>query len=295
MKKKKESIFTLKLFCQYDKAGIAGEKLSPNPILLPCLFFSIMLLFGGCATENATAVKKEPAASLITDFLIVEDAESFSVIVKGDRPLTYAAMKQSSPMSVYLQFPQTGLDRSAAAIFTPQSDLIDVIRATESKENGSEALVFIDLKSEIPYKITAEGNDLRIVFTKPQLLSAKNDKARIKTTGTQSSSAAAILKKVVVTTGAQEVNIRVMADGVVKDCRTFTIETPPKIVVDCFDLKSNYEKQQKIAVKSAIVSQVRHFGHPDRVRVVAETQGPYLNSYLVEPEADGFAIKVGTK
>jgi len=100
---------------------------------------------------------------------------------------------------------------------------------------------------------------------------------------------------VVVTPGAKEVSIRVMADGMVNDCRTFTIETPAKIVVDCFDLQSSYERQQKIPVKSAIVSQVRHFAHPDRVRVVAETQSPYLNSYLVEPAADGFVIKVGKK
>ena len=265
---------------------------SQKAVCLPFLFLALVLLLGGCATENATAVKGGPGANLITDFLTVEDPETFSVIVKGDRPLSYTAMNQISPPAIHLQFPQTGLDRSAADSFTPQNDFIDAIRATESIENGRETLVSIDLKQELPYSVMAEGNDVRIVLTKTGPSAAK---ARAKVPGAETASAAATLKKVVVTTGAKEVNIRVMADGMVNDCRTFTIETPAKIVVDCFDLQSNYEKQQKIPVKSAIVSQVRHFAHPDRVRVVAETQSPYLNSYLVEPAADGFVIKVGKK
>ena len=275
---------------QYNSAG---EISAPKAPWLPCIFLAAATLFCSCAAENATAVKSGPQApNLITDFLTVEDTETFSVIVKGDRPLTYAAKKQSSPPAIHLQFPQTGLDRSAADSFTPQTEFIDAIRATESKENGRETFVSIYLKQELPYNVIAEGNDVRIVLTKTGPSSAK---ARTRGSGTETAAAAAILKKVVVTTGAKEVSIRVIADGMVKDCRTFTIETPAKIVVDCFDLQSNYERQQKIPVKSSIVSQVRHFAHPDRVRVVAETQSPYLSSYLIEPAADGFVIKVGKK
>lgn len=137
-----------------------------NAAWLPCLFLALVLLSGGCATKNATTVKSGPAApNLITDFLTIEDAETFSVIVKGDRPLTYTATKQSSPPAIHLQFPQTGLDRSAADRFTPQNDFIDAIRATESKETGRETRVFIDLKQEMPHNVMAEGNDVRIVLT----------------------------------------------------------------------------------------------------------------------------------
>ena len=276
----------------YSIYRAGGGRSSLKAAWLTCLFLATATLFCSCAAENTTTVKSAPAANLITDFLTVEDAETFSVIVKGDRPLAYTAAKQVSPPAIHLQFSQTGLDRSAADSFTPQNDFIDAIRATESKENGRETFVSIDLKQELPYNVMAEGNDVRIVLTKTGPSSAK---ARAKVPGAETAPAAAILKKVVVTPGAKEVSIRVMADGMVKDCRTFTIETPPKIVVDCFDLQSSYERQQKIPVKSAIVSQVRHFAHPDRVRVVAETQSPYLSSYLIEPAADGFTIKVGEK
>jgi hypothetical protein len=55
---------------------------------LACLYLAAAMLIGGCATESATTVKSRAASSFITDFLTVEDAETFSVVVKGNRPLT---------------------------------------------------------------------------------------------------------------------------------------------------------------------------------------------------------------
>jgi type IV pilus assembly protein PilQ len=272
-----------------------GLRLSPKAAWLFCLFLAAAILSGGCATESATTVKSRAAASFITDFLAVEDAETFSVVVKGDRPLTYTAMKQSSPPAIYLKFPQTGLDQVSASYPLSDNAAVAAIRATESFENGREAHVFLDLKQDTPYTVTAEGSDVRIVFAKTKTSLAGNGKARKKVPGDKTAPAKGILSEVIVTPNVNEVTIRVIANEMVRDYRTFTIETPPKIVVDCFGMQSIYERQEKISVKSSIVSRVRHFAHPDMVRVVAETQSVYLTSYSVQPTEDGFIIIVGKK
>lgn len=283
------------MYSHYSLVCLAGLRSRLKATWLPCLFLAVAILSGGCATESATPVKSRAAASFITDFLAVEDAETFSVVVKGDRPLTYTAMKQSSPSAIYLKFPQTGLDQVSASYPLSDNAAVAAIRATESFENGREAHVFLDLKQDTPYTVTAEGSDVRIAFTKTKISSAESDKTRTKSPGDKTAPGKSILRKVTVTPNANEVTIRIFANEMVKDYRTYTIETPAKIVVDCFGLQSIYERQEKIPVKSTIVSRVRHFAHPDMVRVVAETQSVYLNSYTVQPTEDGFIIIVGKK
>jgi hypothetical protein len=254
-----------------------------------------LILTGGCAADSATTVKSPAASNFITDFLTVEDDETFSVVVKGNRPLTYTAVKQGSPPAIHLTFPQTGLDQVSTSYSLTDNAVVAAIRTTESVEHGREAHIFLDLKQDAPYTAAAEGNDVRIVFMKTKTPLAARPTAPTKLPEPKAAVVAPILRNVTVTSRSKGVTIRVIAGETVKDYRTFTIETPAKIVVDCYGMRSIYEREQKIPVKSNIVSRVRHFAHPDMVRVVAETQGLYLNSYSVEPTKDGFIIEVKKK
>jgi hypothetical protein len=88
--------------------------------------------------------------------------------------------------------------------------------------------------------------------------------------------------------------IRVTADGPVKEVQAFTIdETPARIVFDLIGLRSAYRGEQRIPVQSPWVSQVRHAGHPDKVRLVAETRKAHLNDFAVETLPDGLVITIG--
>ena len=92
----------------------------------------------------------------------------------------------------------------------------------------------------------------------------------------------------------QNVVISVKADGTITDYKSFTISNSPhRIVYDIYKLKSPFKGEQHIAVKSDQVHKIRHFGHPDKIRIVLETQKAYLSKYSAKPVDTGLLIYVG--
>ncbi len=103
------------------------------------------------------------------------------------------------------------------------------------------------------------------------------------------------MKEVNVTSQGSGVTVHMRVDGQVKNYKTFTIDDPPPamIVVDLLGLRSAFRGEQKIPVEGNIVKLVRHFGHPDKVRVVVETEKAHLKDFSVEPVENGIVLKVG--
>jgi type IV pilus assembly protein PilQ len=102
------------------------------------------------------------------------------------------------------------------------------------------------------------------------------------------------LTSILATPIKENVVIDVKADGAITRYKSFSIrENPPRIVYDIYKLKSPYKAEQRIAVKSEPVRKVRHYGHPDKLRVVLETDKAYLSKYSARPIDDGLQIYVG--
>jgi outer membrane protein len=88
--------------------------------------------------------------------------------------------------------------------------------------------------------------------------------------------------------------IHVEADGALQNYKSFTLtENPPRIVFDFAGIRSPSKDERHMAVKTGPVSQVRHLGYPDKVRLVIETQKPYLGSYTAKVVDNGLRILVG--
>jgi type IV pilus assembly protein PilQ len=106
--------------------------------------------------------------------------------------------------------------------------------------------------------------------------------------------AATALTRVSTTPSPQGTVIAVEADGALRDYKVFTIaENPPRIVFDLPGIRSPYHSEQRSAPPSGPVQQVRHMAYPDKVRLVIETQKPYLKKYSAEPVETGLIIQVG--
>jgi type IV pilus assembly protein PilQ len=60
-----------------------------------------------------------------------------------------------------------------------------------------------------------------------------------------------------------------------------------------FKIKSPFKKEQRLAVKSPWVRQVRHFGYPDKVRLVLDTSKASLAKYSASATANGLMIHIG--
>ncbi|OQW99314.1 MAG: hypothetical protein BWK80_63190 [Desulfobacteraceae bacterium IS3] len=93
----------------------------------------------------------------------------------------------------------------------------------------------------------------------------------------------------------ENLKVVVGADGAVTKYKAFTIDSPPRIVFDIFNISSPYKEEKKVPVNSDRVWQVRYYAYPDRVRVVLDTKKQYLSKFFAYPFQDGLEVYVGEK
>jgi len=128
----------------------------------------LIAVFTGCAQNMAAKKDMEtpPEPKLITEISTSEDSESFNVLVKGNRVLTYMSVKQLLPLAVLLYFPDTALDNIKTNIL-PESEIVGSITASELNEKGHKSKIKISLKKDVPYKADSEETGLKISFSRP--------------------------------------------------------------------------------------------------------------------------------
>jgi hypothetical protein len=261
------------------------------------------MLFQGCAFDHPATPKMMGPKRMINDIMTIQTANTLTVVVQGDQPLTYTFMQQDSPQALIIKFADTGFDRLGPVYFPPDNFAVHSIQTAQIPENGMEARLVLGLKGSSPYQLVSEENNLKVAFTKPTA-PAKSDSsrrgqpaARQRSTSPAAQIAAAygVLKEVHAASHEGGVEVYMRVDGHVKDYKTFTIDDPlpAKIVVDLMGLRSAFGGEQKIPVEGNIVKLVRHFGHPDKVRVVVETEKAYLKDFTVEFVENGLVLKVG--
>ncbi len=134
------------------------------------IFLVILIpVFTGCAQNMAAKKDMEvsPEPKLITEISTSEDPESFNVLIKGNRLLTYMSVKQLFPLAVLLYFPETALLDNIKTNISPESEIVGPITASELNEKGHKSRIKILLKKDVPYKAANEETGLKISFSRP--------------------------------------------------------------------------------------------------------------------------------
>jgi len=259
--------------------------------------------FGGCASNKGAAVKTK-GTKRIEGISTTVTADSVIVTINGNQPLTYTAIKQVFPMGVLFHFPETALATDKTVSTAPENEIIGSVKATELVEGKSTtSRIFIAMKTDAPYDLNPQDSGLQVSFPKaaarPAATPAPVAKKSSAPQAAQQPSvedlpAAGQLKTVTATPLKSNVVVNVKADGAIKDYKSFTIGgKQPRIVIDMFKIKSPYKKEQRLAVKSPWVNQIRHFGYPQKVRLVLDTSQAALAKYSASPTANGLIIHIG--
>ncbi len=281
--------------------GVVGRNLR----LSVCGIILITLLTG-CATGVKKQVQKDiekpTALRVITDISTTDDPESIHVLIMGKPLLTYSAFKQPSPLSVVLFFPETALE-NVKIQQAVDSNTVGLIQASELTEQGHTTKILISLKKDVPYVVNRENGGLRVSFQKAPIISSDILKQEAETkqpviltekkTDAENMPDIPMLQSVDTTLFEKGIKITVMADGHIRNYKSFTIENPPRIVLDMFDVKSRHKKEQIVPVDTKWVRNIRYYGYPDKVRLVIDTQKPYLLAFKVHPAEKGLTIHVG--
>ena len=276
--------------------------------LFPLVLSLVVLTawFAGCASNKAADVN-QTGVKRITGITSKVEADRVVVIIDGNQPLTYTAIKQVFPMGVLFHFPETSLEQVTSVTTPPPNDIIGSVKATELVEGESTtSRIFIAMKTDAPYDLKPQDTALQVSFPKAAASSAEPAAAPIAekelaerpapqaTKSIKDLPAARRLKTVTATPLKNNAVVNVKADGAVKDYKVFTIDgKQPRIVVDMFGLKSPFKGEQLLAVKSPFVKQVRHFGHANKVRLVMDTPKSSLTKYSATPAESGLLIHIG--
>lgn len=262
---------------------------------------TLLFLFAGCAS-NTVAVKETSKDTtdpldlkIISDISTTENSEFIMVSIRGNRLLTYTSVKQPFPLGVLLYFPETALG-DIDSDYMPDSDIISSIKASELTDKGNTSRIEILLKEDTSYEVTREDTGLNISFKKiPEMSASAESEVENEdmSTAEKRPESATRLESIQATELEKSVNVFVNADGTITEYKSFTAESPARIVFDIFNVTSPYKTEQSIPVNSEWVKQVRHYGYPDRLRVVLDTKPEYLSDFYSNSVEKGLLINVG--
>ncbi|MBW2171748.1 MAG: type IV pilus secretin PilQ [Deltaproteobacteria bacterium] len=131
-------------------------------------FLILLLIAAGCAGKAATkpeAVEGEPtaSASVIEEITVTEEEDAVVVVVKGNQPLTYSAIKHQVPLGVVLYFPNTLLEGVEESL-SPESSLIENIVISQPEEQDGLSRIQINLTDDVPYQVNQEENQIYVQF-----------------------------------------------------------------------------------------------------------------------------------
>lgn len=249
-----------------------------------------VLAAAGCAGGPAAEAERRKASQQIVDFLIVDEEARLTVVIRGDRPLTHTASKTDAPPEVVCLFPEADLDRLPDTFYPPANAVVKALRAEAA---GLGTRVRIELHRDYAYTLMPAENDIKIVFAKPATGKGKGPPAKPAAASAKPPAASGTLRAVTAAPRPEGVLIRVEMSGTAKTVKTLRTESPATFIIDIFGAGSAFKGEQRVRVDSPFVSAVRHFAHPDKVRVVVETTRAYLDSCTVAQVPGGLVVSVG--
>lgn len=296
-----------------------------NPLLKFMTSFvvvGLLLAMAACAAKpkvasNAPAAVSKPETKTITDIRVVEAAGSVSVVISGDRALTYSSARQPFPDGLILYFPQTILGNPDSKISDGfQNELIEKVAATQLFESGHTTRIEIALKQDVAFDVRESGNDLLVTFEKstieslPQPAEQKDEPPASEPVAKQEMPAAVAAPMAAgsVTDTPRDatllwsikakeidggVNISVLADGIIRDYNAFALDSPPRIVFDIPSVQSPFSKEQIISTQLSLVEKIRYYADDEKLRIVIDTQKAQLGQYQATPDGSGLKILIG--
>lgn len=275
-------------------------------------------LAGGAAVPGSGDASP---ARQITHIEVVDQPQAVHVLIQGEPLLTYTSVKQGSPLGLILYFSNTGLQTSRN-FFTPPNPVLQSVTASEVAREGTTARVQLLFKRDALYEVNRQGSGLKVVINKAGMSSSVSrtdaspprpsparmtaapqpaslsepapEMASPETIAPASGSADATrLQSVYAARFGDALKVFVGADGMITNYRSFTIQSPARIVFDLFNIRSPYQQEKVVPVNTRWVSQIRYHNYPDRVRVILDTQSAFLDQFSAHPVENGLLIQMG--
>lgn len=275
-------------------------------VALICSLVFLSLMVAGCAGK--AAVNSVDAAEItksdlkqINNLSISEDEEKIYLSVEGSPDLLFSDIRKSTPPEVTFYFPGTKL-AGVEARYDTAIDPITSIETSEVVADGHTSKIAVTLTKDAVYSVEMSPKGMVIAFSRDaveeEALPVESGSETIKGQTTVEVEAVAVAPKgtCIETVNVEErvdgIDITILADGTIQEYSAFTVDNPPRIVFDIFNINSPYKGLQKVVVDSKWVTGLRHFCYPDKLRVVLDTDKTHMTAFSSKPVNNGLIISV---
>ena len=266
------------------------------------LFLALAIIVSaGCAARNISTAKPRIPKKIL-DITLNENSQSVILAIKGTQALTFTSDSEREPKGIYFSFPGTSADNVVGRFIPPKNDIINFIRVENFVEDETPlTIVFVALIQDAIYEVISDKNNILIYFTKKEDVSDVIEAKQEPTTMEPAPKPEPIPKSltpaselIAVTTQSIEksMTITLEADGTINNYKTFKLNNPNRIVFDLYNLKSRHRNQQIIEVQSELVRRIRHYGHPDKLRLVIDSRNNRILESTSESTNTGLTILI---
>lgn len=262
------------------------------------------LLLAGCATTTGRQAQgSDDGARKILGVVVESDGGADRVRILGNQPLTFSAVPDPSGRGVRFHFPATVLALDGARTdlsALENAGVLSSVRPRTLAGDDATALIEIAVKADTPYEAVGQGDEVVVTFFRPAdpwgAATAPSEplpEAPGRLPRDFGRPPATKLETITVEREKDGVEIRVHADGPVKDYKAFTLTDPDRIVYDIFGVASRYGREKAIDGALPWVARVRHYGDREKLRVVLDTSAKHFPAVSDRPVEDGLLIQVG--
>src|SRR3972149_3040205 len=267
-----------------------------------------LLLFTGCA-PSMQQVKEDGAKEKVVLEGISVEGGGREILIKASGPLTYTAFKLPDPDRLVLDIPDADIEKVSGPL-EPNNAFISTITVSSYKEQTvlPIARVEIGLKEGVNSEVKLVENSIVVSLNHeatqqeppPQAAEPPAEDPQQEAAEKEAPAAAKQEKKadkllrIETKKEGGAIIIKIVGNGVIGDFNAFDIDkpAPPRLVVDVWGVKNSITKRS-LRVNSPMIKRVRVGEHPDKVRLVFDSNQKKLPSYTIERVEDTLVVTAG--
>jgi type IV pilus assembly protein PilQ len=216
------------------------------------------------------------------------------VIVEGSEPLKYTFFKLlTDPLRIAIDIPGGQFEDIPVPIEVNNGTLTQI----DIGQYEGKGRIEIGLTRTVNYNITKVEKKLFVDVER--LGPAEVAEERVEVIEEKIPPEAAELKpkaetitQVTVDKRKKGVNVTLVADGRIGDYNSFTLEKPPRLVIDVWNVKKEYPKNL-IQVDHPLLKRVRMGSHPKKTRFVLDSARPQVPQFQINKVENRLVVSLG--
>jgi type IV pilus assembly protein PilQ len=270
-----------------------------KPVRWACTLGLIFLIESlvSCArgpTRPVTPEMAEGPPIKIQEISFREEPTYTRVIVEGSEPLKYTFFKLlTDPLRIAIDIPSGQFEDIPVPIEVNNGTLtqidigqyegkgrieIGLTRTVNYNITKVEKKLFVDVERLGPAEVAEEKVEVIEEKVPPEAAELKPNAEKI--------------TQVTVDKREKGVNVTLVADGRIGDYNSFTLEKPPRLVIDVWNVKKECPKSL-IQVDHPLLKRVRVGSHPKKTRFVLDSAHPKVPQFQINKVQNRLVVSLG--